>query len=185
MGRIQTPAGWAPYPDFAGLEDARALSWRGRLHLLGTLNAAGEDGRLINRVALVRLDESGTAAEAGAVLDCQQQAGGRAAGGAAAAAGGGLQEAQKNFMPLVLGGELYLVLQTAPLLVGRVDYDSLGCTLLDMGGDVRGSGSAGSEPGSAVASGLDLDAVGGRQGCAWRSHTFPASRPCRVCMAVV
>lgn len=42
---------------------------------------------------------------------------------------GDIEGPQKNFMPLVIGDDLYLVIQTQPLMVGKVDPASLACTM--------------------------------------------------------
>lgn len=64
-------------------------------------------------MALLRLDPAAAAVESGAVLECP-----------------GLRGTQKNYMPLLVGGALYLVVQTHPLVVSKVDPATLECRLV-------------------------------------------------------
>ncbi|GAB4817506.1 hypothetical protein N2152v2_004552 [Parachlorella kessleri] len=101
---------------FPGLEDPRAFSWQGKAHLVGTVNMGnwrGKSNVTVNMVGIARLREDLAVMEAGAVLSCP-----------------GTEGKQKNYMPLVVGGQLYVVIQAYPLVVGRVDPGSLGCSLV-------------------------------------------------------
>ena len=68
---------------------------------------------ILTQVALLRLDAGLRAVERGTILACP-----------------GMEGPQKNYLPLVLGGELYLVIQAYPLIVGRVDPGSLACSVV-------------------------------------------------------
>jgi hypothetical protein len=99
-----------------GLEDPRSFLWQGRVHLMGTVSLGnwwGRSKKNINLVGLAQLGRGLGGMEDGAVLNCP-----------------GLEGQQKNYMPLVVGGALYVVIQAHPLVVGRVDPDSLECAVV-------------------------------------------------------
>jgi hypothetical protein len=108
--------------DNAGGEDPRVFTWRGREYMLFNMDAVLEDGATIGRrLYLYRLD-----ADAAVVLDVGGGGGaaaGAAAGAGAAAAAFALQPREKNWTPVVVGGDLFMVYAWDPLIVLRCEED--------------------------------------------------------------
>jgi hypothetical protein len=100
---------------YQGFEDVRAFSWRGRLHFMGTviLGKYRKSKGVIQKVALARLSEDASQLELGAVLNCP-----------------GMRRSQKNYMPLVIKGTLYVVLTAYPFIVARIDPATFRCSVV-------------------------------------------------------
>lgn len=68
---------------------------------------------ILTQAALLQLDPGMGSVQRGALLGCE-----------------GMEGPQKNYMPLVLGDQLYLILRAHPLVVARIDPHSLACSVV-------------------------------------------------------